>query len=80
MSVEDLQKKHEADLEAALKALAGKGEESDWALVRALVHRAVHIAAERKAAEFCGVIPPGIHDTAKPMTMPGRLTTSGMMR
>jgi len=55
MSVDELQERHEGELTRALEALAGKGRESDWALVRALVHRAVHLAAERKPAEFCAL-------------------------
>ncbi len=55
MSDASLQKKHEAELAAVLARLAGNGKESDWALVRALVHKAVHLAADRKAAEFCAV-------------------------
>jgi len=35
--------------------LAGKGAESDLALVRALVHKAVHVAAERKTVQFCAL-------------------------
>jgi hypothetical protein len=54
-SPDDLQKQHETALDAALEGLAGKGQESDWALVRALVHKAVHVAAERKAGEYCAV-------------------------
>lgn len=52
---EDLQKEHEAALATVLAGLSGKGQDADWALVRALVHRAVHLAAERKAGEFCAV-------------------------
>jgi hypothetical protein len=55
MTTDDLQKQHEAELAAVLTRLSGKGKESDWALVRALVHKAVHVAADRKAAEFCAV-------------------------
>jgi hypothetical protein len=54
-TIEDLQKAHEAALAPLLAGLGGKGGDSDWALVRALVHRAVHLAAERKAGEFCAV-------------------------
>jgi hypothetical protein len=54
-TIDDLQKAHEQVLAPTLAGLAGKGSDSDWALVRALVHRAVHIAAERKAGEFCAV-------------------------
>ena len=51
--VDDLQKEHEARLTALTAELSGRGAESDWALVRALIHHAVHLAADRKAAEFC---------------------------
>jgi hypothetical protein len=54
-NVDDLQKQHEARLTALVAELSGRGSESDWALVRALIHRAVHVAAERKAAEFCAL-------------------------
>lgn len=53
--VDDLQKEHEARLSALLAELAGRGGESDLALVRALIHRGVHLAAERKAIEFCAL-------------------------
>jgi hypothetical protein len=53
--VDDLQKEYEAKLSALLAELAGRGGESDLALVRALIHRGVHLAAERKAIEFCGL-------------------------
>jgi hypothetical protein len=52
---DELQKEHEADLASALELLVGRGPESDWALVRALVHKAVHLTAERKAGEFCAL-------------------------
>jgi hypothetical protein len=55
MSTEDLQNHHETELATTLAALAGKGRESDWALARALVHKAVHLVAERQAGEFCAV-------------------------
>ena len=54
-TIEELQKSHEAALDDLLARLAGRGTDSDWALVRALVHRAVHVAAERKAAAYCAV-------------------------
>jgi hypothetical protein len=54
-TIEELQNQHEAALEAALAGLKGKGSDSDWALARALVHKAVHLVAERKAAEFCAI-------------------------
>jgi hypothetical protein len=54
-TIDELQKQHEAALELAMAAWTGKGSESDWALARALVHKAVHLVAERKAAEFCAV-------------------------
>lgn len=55
MSLDDLQKQHEEALTAAVAALAGKGKDSDFALARALVHKAVHLVADRKAGEFCAV-------------------------
>ena len=55
MSIEELQKGHEAELTAVVAARAGKGRESDFALARALVHKAIHLVAEQKAAEFCAV-------------------------
>jgi len=54
-SVDELQKRHEARISSLLAELAGHGAESDLALVRALIHRGVHLAAERKAAEFCAL-------------------------
>jgi hypothetical protein len=60
-SIDELQKSHEAALDAFLKSyaaqakLSGQGTDSDWALVRALVHRAVHLAADRKAGEYCAM-------------------------
>jgi hypothetical protein len=49
------QKAHEAALNSLLAERAGKGRDADWALVRALCHRAVHLCAERKAGEFCAL-------------------------
>jgi hypothetical protein len=54
-SIDELQKTHEAALDDFLARQAGKGTDSDWALVRALVHRATHLVADRKAAEFCAI-------------------------
>jgi hypothetical protein len=54
-NVDELQKQHEARLSALLAELTGRGDESDLALVRALVHRGMHLAAERKSIEFCGL-------------------------
>lgn len=54
-NVDELQKQHEARLSSLLAELTGRGGESDLALVRALVHRGVHLAAERKSLEFCGL-------------------------
>jgi hypothetical protein len=53
--IDDLQKEHEARLSALVTELVGRGSESDLALVRALVHRGIHLAAERKAIEFCAL-------------------------
>lgn len=55
MTIEELQKQHEAELTQAVAALTGKGKESDFALARALVHKAIHLVADRKAGEFCAV-------------------------
>ena len=56
-TIDELQKAHEQALNALLAQRSGQGEgaDSDWALVRALAHRAVHLCAERKAGEFCAV-------------------------
>ena len=55
-NVDELQKQHEARLSSLLTELTGRSGESDLALVRALIHRAVHLAAERKSIEFCGLV------------------------
>jgi hypothetical protein len=55
MSTQDLQNQHEAQLTTLLAALTGKSHDSDWALARALVHKAVHLVAERQAGEFCAL-------------------------
>ncbi len=54
-TIDELQKEHEARLSALIAEAAGRGGDSNLALVRALVHRAVHLAAETKAAEFCAI-------------------------
>jgi hypothetical protein len=54
-TVDELQKEHEGRLSTLLAELAGRGAESDLALVRALVHRGIHLAVERKAIEFCAL-------------------------
>ena len=54
-NLDDLQKHHEARLDAILSELGGRGAESDLALVRALVHKAVHFAATRKSVQFCAL-------------------------
>lgn len=54
-NLDELQKEHEARLNALIAELAGRGQESDLALVRALIHRGVHLAADRRAGEFCAV-------------------------
>jgi len=52
---DEAQAQHEARLSALVAELAGKGAESDLALVRTLIHRAVHLAAECKTVEFCAI-------------------------
>lgn len=54
-TVGELQKQHEAKLDEVLRELGGRNRESDWALVRALIHKAVHFNADRKAGEFCAI-------------------------
>jgi hypothetical protein len=54
-TVDDLQKEHEARLETLIAELAGRGADSNLALVRALIHKGVHLAADQKAIEFCGL-------------------------
>src|SRR6185295_9027515 len=54
-NVDELQKEHEARLSVMIAERAGKGGDSDLALVRALIHRAIHFAAERKVVELCGL-------------------------
>ena len=54
-TVDELQKQHEARLDEVLRAIGGQSRESDWALVRALIHKAVHFNADRKAGEFCAI-------------------------
>jgi hypothetical protein len=53
-SLDDLQKEHEARLQTLVAELAGKGGESDLALVRALIHKAVHLAADARACSSAG--------------------------
>ena len=53
--LDDLQKQHEARLDAFIREQGGHGQDSDLALVRALIHRGVHLAADRRAGEFCGL-------------------------
>jgi hypothetical protein len=54
-NLDDLQKQHEARLDTVLNELGGRGAESDLALVRALVHKAVHFAAARQNVQFCAL-------------------------
>ena len=53
--VDELQKEHEKKVTALVAALSGVSPDSDWALAKALIHRAVHLCADRKAAEFCAL-------------------------
>ena len=54
-TIDELQKQHELRLDELLRAIGGRSKESDWALVRALIHKAVHFNADRKAGEFCAM-------------------------
>ena len=50
---DEMQKQHETRVTALVQELSGRSGESDVALMRALIHRAVHLAADKRAAEFC---------------------------
>jgi len=54
-NADDLQKQHEARLDAFIEQLPRDGRESDLALARALIHRGVHLAIDRRAGEFCAL-------------------------
>jgi hypothetical protein len=54
-TIDEMQKQHEAKLNELLRAIGGKSRDSDWALVRALIHKAVHFNADKKAGEFCAI-------------------------
>jgi hypothetical protein len=54
MSPKEMQQQHEAALAQVTLTQSGRGRDSDWALIRALVHRAVHVAAAEQF-EFCAV-------------------------
>jgi muconolactone delta-isomerase len=54
-TMDELQKHHEARLSSLVQELAGGGQESDLALARALIHKGVHLAIERRAGEFCAL-------------------------
>jgi muconolactone delta-isomerase len=54
-NLDELQKQHEARLDAFIQELSREGRESDLALARALIHRGVHLAIDRRAGEFCAV-------------------------
>jgi len=54
-TLDEIQKQHEARIQTVVAELTGASPLSDQALVRALIHRAVHLAAERRAGEFCGL-------------------------
>ena len=54
-NLDDMQKQHEARLDAFIQEQARGGPESDLALARALIHKGVHLAAERRAGEFCAL-------------------------
>lgn len=54
-NIDELQKQMEARLAPAIATLTGEGKESDLALARALIHRGVHLLADRRAGEFCGL-------------------------
>jgi len=53
-TLDDLQKQLEARLDTLVNELGGNAD-ADLALVRALVHKAVHVAAARKTVQFCAL-------------------------
>jgi hypothetical protein len=54
MTPAEIQNTFETELTAVTGKLVGRGAEEDWALIRALVHKAVHIAAERRG-DYCAI-------------------------
>lgn len=54
-TLDETQKQLEARLAPVIAELTGGGKTSDLALARALIHRGVHILAERRAGEFCAL-------------------------
>ena len=54
-TIDEMQKQHETKLNEWLRELGGRSQDGDWALVRALIHTAVHFNADRKAGEFCAI-------------------------
>jgi hypothetical protein len=54
-NLDALQSAHEARVQALVAELGGAGADSDHALARALIHRGVHLAAERRPTEFCAL-------------------------
>ena len=54
-TIDELQKRHEAKLDEVLREVGGQSQDSDRALVRALIHKAVHFNADGKAGEFCAI-------------------------
>jgi hypothetical protein len=54
-NLDDLQKQHEARLEALIQELGTGGRESDLALARAFIHKGIHLAVDRRAGEFCAL-------------------------
>ncbi len=50
----EIQNAFEAELAVVIDRLAGRGSDEDWALVRALVHKAVHLAADRRR-DYCAI-------------------------
>ena len=54
--VDELQKNHEAKLDELLRAIGGRSRESDWALVRALIHKAAERQGMTQAAFVASVL------------------------
>jgi len=52
MTPAELQTAFENELTPIVNSLAGRGSHDDMALIRALVHKAVHLAADRRV-DYC---------------------------
>jgi hypothetical protein len=54
MTPAEIQNTFEAEISSVTGKLVGRGGVEDWALIRALVHKAMHIAVDQRA-DYCAV-------------------------